>query len=514
MKKRLFIFSLFLVLLLSVSQVDAIPIDFHCESVFNGEAYEWMVVQSPPTECSCGSGDGDGSGASCQGQTEVCGGCYGCLFESPGCSTGNVGTCTSNNVGICAPGIKTCTNCESWSGCLSNIPPGYLDEICSNGLDDDCDGYTDEGCGYGDCYIAESCVVGDTSVFEVSETSNAHIGLFGETDYSFKVCCEAPISRSEFYPVVRFSEEDNAHVQAQGSTPEYSIPVGFEGAECNVDSSCSEEEFCVFNFQDGLGNENNSHVAGCEVDYANSVCCVAGGSPGGDPCEGLGGECDINITSCEEGGSLIYIPGSNNCYDSCYNCLTISGYSCNSSDGILNPGETCDLAMPGYNSSPGEYSSCSGDDCTWECSPPDGGCGGGTTWDEDECQCVDDSNNPGGYSPDCEGVFRIKEDCFSCYDDENAPSDVCDGSVEGYREVNYYLYMLDGAENLDYCDNATQNNYTDCTYPLNPDCWFSNATIGCFLTGEEVPFFDTFSLIFALMILTSYYVVSRKQKVL
>ncbi len=521
MKKRLFIFSLFLVLLFSVGYVDAVtPINFHCEQVNTGEQLVWEVTQSEPYECSCNSpGDGDGSGADCNGAQEVCGGCAGCEFGDEfgnECNYEDVQFCNTGEDGICSSGTRTCGICERWSECVRSEDPGS--EICGNGEDDDCDGFTDftdEDCSYGDCYISTTCGT-NNPVFEVSGTSNAHIGLIEGTDYSYKVCCEASISRSDSDSVVRFSGGDNAHVQTEGQNPIYDIAVGFSGATCSVKSLCSAEEFCVFKFEDGLGTQNNAHVAECESSsYANSVCCVAEGDDSFVECTAdLGGECDID---CGE-DSLEYISGSDDCSDSCYSCVENTG-SCDNNDGILNPEENCDLAMPEYDTLEGFE--CSEEFCTWvelgeECSEPEEGeCGEGEIWDDDDCECVTDPEGPegGSYSSACEGIFRIKESCSSC-EEEDAPSDVCDGSVEGYREINYYKYALSGADPSD-CSDATSNSYEDCTNPLTQEnCWISDAEIQCFLTGEEVPFFDNLSLVFALLILTSYYVVSRKQKVL
>ncbi|MFH1591227.1 MAG: MopE-related protein [archaeon] len=45
--------------------------------------------------------------------------------------------------GECLFGQRTCTD-AGWGDCLGDIPPE--DEICGNGLDEDCDGIADEGC--------------------------------------------------------------------------------------------------------------------------------------------------------------------------------------------------------------------------------------------------------------------------------------------------------------------------------------------------------------------------------
>jgi len=58
------------------------------------------------------------------------------------CSEGEIITCGSN-IGACRQGIRVCEGGQ-WSDCLDGIEP--VTEVCSNKVDDDCDGFTDE-CG-------------------------------------------------------------------------------------------------------------------------------------------------------------------------------------------------------------------------------------------------------------------------------------------------------------------------------------------------------------------------------
>jgi hypothetical protein len=77
----------------------------------------------------------------CNALDDNCDGTIDNFTES--CYTGPAGTL---NVGICKAGSRTCTN-GVWSSCVGEVKP--TSEVC-NGLDDDCDGYVDDGvCGGG-----------------------------------------------------------------------------------------------------------------------------------------------------------------------------------------------------------------------------------------------------------------------------------------------------------------------------------------------------------------------------
>jgi hypothetical protein len=67
--------------------------------------------------------------------------------------------CGFSNVGICRLGVRECVNGE-WSSCSGAIMPED-DEICDNDEDDDCDGETDEGC---ICTQGETQTCGESSV--------------------------------------------------------------------------------------------------------------------------------------------------------------------------------------------------------------------------------------------------------------------------------------------------------------------------------------------------------------
>jgi len=123
-------------------------------------------VDSCPEDChpgpSCGDGtcDSDEDCESCENDCGPCGPVCGdgtcdsdedadtCPADCqepppPDCEEDETKPCGSN-IGICEEGIRNCVN-EEWGDCVGGKSP-YPEDICSNGLDDDCDTEVDEGC--------------------------------------------------------------------------------------------------------------------------------------------------------------------------------------------------------------------------------------------------------------------------------------------------------------------------------------------------------------------------------
>ncbi len=104
-----------------------------------------------------------GTWSTCKGarypeNQEICGNgwddnCDGYEDEDCECSTeGETQPCGVSNVGICQLGTKICEG-GKWSACQNAVIPET--EICSDNLDNDCDGYTD--CDDSDCYGGSVC---------------------------------------------------------------------------------------------------------------------------------------------------------------------------------------------------------------------------------------------------------------------------------------------------------------------------------------------------------------------
>jgi hypothetical protein len=105
-----------------------------CNSI--GTGYGACVGAVEPAAEVCG----DNVDNDCDGEVDE--GCVCVPDQATDCYTGPAGTL---GVGVCSAGTQTCNADGTAIGaCMGSVVPSA--EVCGDGLDNDCDGFTDEGC--------------------------------------------------------------------------------------------------------------------------------------------------------------------------------------------------------------------------------------------------------------------------------------------------------------------------------------------------------------------------------
>jgi len=66
------------------------------------------------------------------------------LLRNRQCFLGTTLSCDTGELGACSIGTKSCTDDLVWGECIADNESE--DEICGDGIDNDCDGEIDEGC--------------------------------------------------------------------------------------------------------------------------------------------------------------------------------------------------------------------------------------------------------------------------------------------------------------------------------------------------------------------------------
>ncbi|MGK0359466.1 MAG: hypothetical protein ACI9U2_001768, partial [Bradymonadia bacterium] len=190
-----------------------------------------------------------------------------------------IGPPESEGVGVCVPGAEACTG-GVWSGeCVDGVGPS--DDVC-NGIDDDCDGMPDEGLADCDDVDADDDGVLDGAdncpeVFNVDQVDTDDDGAGNACD-----------------------DDDDGDGALDDDDCGVIDPLRFPGADerCNaVDDDCdgSVDEALTQRCYDGP--EGTDGVGACAA--GEQVCdggawaaCVGARLPGAEVCDGVDGDCD------------------------------------------------------------------------------------------------------------------------------------------------------------------------------------------------------------------------------
>jgi hypothetical protein len=247
------------------------------------------------------------------------------LTPKPSCENGQQWTCP-RQFGVCQGSTTTCINGQ-WPDCNYNAITGYnTNEICDDGLDNDCDGSIDEGClcSTGDtqqcCSLVNSCTAG---------TQECLNSKWGECDFA-----------GAYYPSPEYLRDD------QDDDCDGSMDEGFTSGIIGMPEGVTKE--CGINIGE-CKTGTQTYTSKTFIEYGTLWgICIGAKYPTFEPSriacgDGLDNDCDNSIDEgcyCDTEGEAKNCSGSVGvCAEGVQTCISSQWSECEG--GILPEEEYC-----------------------------------------------------------------------------------------------------------------------------------------------------------------------------
>ena len=438
------------------------------------------------------------------------------------CESGDTQSCDTGLSGICKSGTETCID-GFWSGeCVQDNQP--LDEICDNGLDDNCDGYTDcedESC-FQDSVCQEpqcetgqtqSCNTGQLGICLAGTQTCDGEGFWGscvqDNESTTEICDDNLDNDCDGY--TDCDDSDCEQDEACFTPPEPYCGDGIVNGEeeCEYDQDCGEGMICMGcvcesqppepvcgdyivngseECDDGNTEDGDGCSANCTIEQSGPTPCTTGQTKSCST--GQSGICSAGTQTCTDGvwGSCVQDnqPTTEDCSngldDDCDGSKDCSDSDCFGDIACYNPGPgpSClDLDSDGYNAY-NQYFCLSGNDCddgNPDVNPGaaeictnglDDDCDGSTDCSDSEC-LTDPACYQSPPGPDCSSGAES-----SC---DTGKAGVCSSGTKTCVAGVWAECVQDSESITEVCNNGLDDNcngLTDCNDPdcaLDPACY-------------------------------------------
>ncbi len=228
--------------------------------------------------------------------------------------------CMTGLMGLCATGL---TQCQGVNGimCVANVVPGQLMEACNN-IDDDCDGLIDDGI----AQVGQPCT-------DPTQMGVCRNGIFECNAGSMQLSCKTPMPTPE---TCNAKDDDcNGTIDDSGQVNNQPCNTGLPGI-CSMGTS-----FC----SGGSSTCNATITPGSRMETCNGQDDNCNGVVD-DPAQVNGASCNMNLPQGCTTGSILCTGGVPTCTPTPNNdpekCDGLDN-NCNgmSDEGITNPTATC-----------------------------------------------------------------------------------------------------------------------------------------------------------------------------